>query len=91
MFSPTTGGPLTVVALLDRAIGALAHADTASLVRVLDDCAQAETPGTPEEFSRALTQQAAFEKLLEQTAKNIRLIRGEKRPFTYGRGRERSS
>jgi hypothetical protein len=85
------GSSFSVVSLLDRAIGALAQADNASLTEVLADCSRAEIPGSPEEFSRALTQQATFEKVLEQTGRNIRLFRGEENSFRYGRSRGRNS
>ena len=77
--------PFSVVHLIDRAIGALARIDTGSLTEVLADCSQAEAPASAEEFSRALTQQAAFEKVLEQTGRNLRLLRGEESDFRYGR------
>lgn len=85
------GSSFSVVSLLDRALGALAQADSASLTGVLADCSRAEVPGSPEEFSRALTQQATFEKVLEQTGRNIRLLRGEESSFRYGRSRGRNS
>jgi len=81
---------VSLVSLFDRAIGALAQADTASLSNVLVDCNRAELPGSMEEFSRALLQQAAFEKVIEQTGRNIRLLRGEENSFSYGRSRGRN-
>jgi len=81
----------SITSLLDRATGALARADNASLAEVLADCNRAEIPGSAEEFSRALSQQAAFEKVLEQTGRNVRLLRGEENGFRYGRGRGRNS
>jgi len=87
----TIDSSFSILSLLDRAIGALVKADTTSLTEVLADCSHAEMPGSPEEFSRALAQQVAFEKILEQTAKNIRLLRGEEDCFRYGRSRGRNS
>ena len=85
--SSVAGSSFSVLSLLDRAIEALAKTDAASLTEVLSDCSRAEIPGSAEEFSRALTQQAAFEKVLEQTGRNIRLLRGEENSFRYGRSR----
>jgi hypothetical protein len=90
MFS-VAGSPFSVVNLLDRAIEALARVDVASLTDVLSDCSRAEIAVSPEEFSRALTQQAALEKVLEQTQRNIRLLRDEEVGFRYGHSRGRSS
>ncbi|HTZ90378.1 MAG TPA: hypothetical protein VMA71_08555 [Alloacidobacterium sp.] len=89
--SLVSGPSFSVVSLAERAIGALSQADAVSLTKVLADCSQAEIPGSAEEFSRALTQQAAFEKVLEQTGRNIRLLRGEEDDFRYGRNRGRNS
>jgi hypothetical protein len=89
--SSIAGSSFSVISLLDRAIGALAKTDAASLTEVLTDCSRAEVPGSAEEFSRALTQQAAFEKVIEQTGRNIRLLRGEENSFRYGRSRGRNS
>jgi len=89
--SSIAGTSFSVVNLLDRAIGALAKTDTASLTEVLTDCSRAEIPDSQEEFSRALTQQAAFEKVLEQTRRNLTFLRGEEDNFRYGRGRGRNA
>ncbi|QNI34141.1 hypothetical protein H7849_09690 [Alloacidobacterium dinghuense] len=89
--SSVSGSSFSVTSLLDRAIDALARTDTTSLTQVLTDCNCAEMPDSQEEFSRALTQQAAFEKVLELTARNLRLLRGEENSFRYGRGRGRNS
>jgi hypothetical protein len=62
-----------------------------SLTGVLADCSRVEIPDSPQEFSRALTQQAAFEKVLELTGRNIRMLRGEENSFRYGRSRGRNS
>ncbi len=78
------GSSLPLASFFDRAIDALARADAASLTQLVSDCAGAEPPCSPEEFSRALTQQVAFEKVLEQTGRNLRILRGEER-FRYGR------
>jgi predicted transcriptional regulator of viral defense system len=83
--------PVSLTSLLSRTIGALAKADVTSMAKVLADCADAELPGSPEEFSRALTQKAALEKALEQTRRNIRLLRGEENSFRYGHSRGRNS
>jgi hypothetical protein len=83
--------PLPVVDLLERTIRALANADAASALAVLDDCSRAEMPASPEEFSRALTQKVALEKMLEQTARNLRVRRSEEDDFRYGRRRGRNS
>ena len=83
--------PVSVTSLLDRTIGALAKADVTSMAKVLADCEGAEPPGSAEEFSRALTQKAALEKALEQTKRNIRLLRGEENSFRYGHSRGRNS
>lgn len=85
------GSQFSVISLLDRAIGALAVADTPVLTEILADCHRAELPCSQEEFSRALTQQAVFEKALELTVQNIRLFRGEQNSFSYGRNRGRNS
>jgi hypothetical protein len=89
MSSPI-GPSLSLVSLFDRAIGALAQADAAALSQVLADSGQAGLPGSAEEFSRALTQRAAFEKVLEQTERNLCLLREEKESFRYGRSRGRN-
>jgi hypothetical protein len=89
--SSITDCSFSVLHLLDRAIEALSRTDAASLTEVLADCSRAEIPGSPEEFSRALTQQAVFGKVLEQTGRNIRLLRGEENTFRYGRSRGRNS
>ncbi len=89
--SSITGPSFSVVSLFDRAIGALAKTDTTSLTQVLADCDRAELPASTEEFSRALTQQAALEKSLEQTERNIRMLRGDENKFRYGRSRGRNS
>jgi hypothetical protein len=83
--------PVSVTSLLDRTIGALAKADVTSMAKVLADCEAVDLPGSPEEFSRALTQKAALEKALEQTKRNIRLLRGEENSFRYGHSRGRNS
>jgi hypothetical protein len=83
--------PVSLTSLLSRTIGALAKADVTSMAKVLADCEGAELPGSPEEFSRALTQKAALEKALEQTKRNIRLLRGEENSFRYGHSRGRNS
>lgn len=77
----------SLVGLLDRAIEALAQADTVSLNEVLADCRRAEVPGLAEEFSRALTRQAAFEKVIRLTEWNLRLLRNQKSSFRYDRNR----
>jgi hypothetical protein len=82
---------IPVTSLLDRTIRALANADLASVTEVLADCPRADAPGSPEEFSRALTQKIALEKVLEQTGRNLRLLRGEEDDFRYGRSRGRKS
>lgn len=89
--SSISDSSFSVVNLLDRAIEALARTDAASLTEVLSDCGRAEVPASAEEFSRALTQQAAFEKVLEQTGRNIRMLRGGENGFRYGRSRGRNS
>jgi hypothetical protein len=91
MSSLHAGSLFSVIDLLDRAIGALARTDTESLTQVLADSSRVVVPGSVEEFSRALAQQAAFEKVLEQTERNIRLLCGEKNSFPYGRKRGRNS
>jgi len=91
MSSLNAGPSFSVVSLLDRAISALARTDTESLTQVLADSDRAEIPDSWEEFSRALTHQAAFEKVLEQTERNIRLLCGEKNSCPYRRKRSRSS
>ena len=83
--------PLPVNDLLERTIHALTNADAASANTVLADCSRAEMPASPEEFSRALTQKVALEKMLEQTARNLRVMRGEEDDFRYGRKRGRNS
>jgi hypothetical protein len=80
---------IPVTNLLERTMRALATADAASAAEVLADCSRAEVPVSPEEFSRALTQKAALEKMLEQTGRNLRAIRGEDDDFRYGRRRGR--
>ena len=77
---------LPLASLFDRVIDALARTDPASLTQVLADCDRVALPGSTEEFSRALTQQAALEKVLEQTGRNLRMLRGEG-SFRYGRRR----
>jgi len=89
--SSILGSSLSVVSLLDRAIGALSRTDTAALNEVLTDCSRAEIPNSQEEFSRAVTQQAAFEKVLEQTRRNLSVLGGEENSFRYGRGRGRKA
>jgi hypothetical protein len=80
---------LPLVSLLERAIDALARTDAASLTQVLTDCDRVALPSSKEEFSRALTQQAALEKILEQTSRNLRVLHREE-DFRYGRRRPKS-
>lgn len=75
---------LPIASLFDRAIEAVAMADTASLTQLVSECAEAKLPDSIEEFSRALTQRTALEKVLEETGRNLRLLRGEGR-FRYWR------
>jgi hypothetical protein len=82
---------VSLTGLLSRTISALAKADVASMAEVLADCKRAELPGSPEEFSRAIAQSVALEKVLEQTRRNIRLLRGEENSFRYGHSRGRNS
>jgi hypothetical protein len=83
--------PVSLAGLLNRTIDALAQADAEAMGKVLADCEHAEMPGSTEEFSRALTQKAALEGALEQTRRNIRLLRGEEDGFRYGHTRGRNS
>jgi hypothetical protein len=48
-------------------------------------------PASSEEFSRALTQKMALEKMLEETGRNLRALRGEEDDFCYGRRRGRNA
>ena len=82
---------VSVSNLLGRTIHALANADVASATEVLADCSRVDVPGSPEEFSRALAQKIALEKVLEQTGRNLRVLRGEEEGFRYGRSRGRNS
>jgi hypothetical protein len=82
---------IPVSSLLDRTIRALANADANSAAEALAECASAAVPVSPEELSRALTQQAVLEKMLEQTRRNLRVLRGEEDDFHYGRRRGRNS
>jgi hypothetical protein len=77
--------PLPVVTLIDRAIEAVARIDMEALTEVLADCPHAEVPDSADEFSRTLARQAAFEKVLEQTGRNIRMLRNEESSFRFGR------
>lgn len=88
--SSVAGSSFSLVTLLDRSIRALAQADTASLEEVLADCSNVEPPVSAQEFSRALIRQAEFEKVLEQTERNIRMLRAEENGFRYGRSRGNS-
>lgn len=88
--SLVTGPSFSLVSLLDRSIRALAQVDVASLGEVLADCRRAELPASAEEFSRALILQAAFERVIEQTERNIRMLRTEENGFRYGRNRGNS-
>ena len=87
VMSSVVGSSFSLVALLDRSIRALAQADAAALGEVLADCNKAGPPASAEEFSRALVRQAAFERVLEQTDRNIRMLRAEENGFRYGRSR----
>ena len=75
--SSTASFPL--ISLLDRAVEALSKVDTASLKQIAADCDSVAISGTAEEWSRALTQHAALEKTLEQTRRNLLLLRAEER------------
>jgi hypothetical protein len=66
-----------IVTLFDRAIEALKRVDAESIGEVLSDCGSVGVPGSQEEFSRALTQQAIFRKLLQYTSENLRILRNE--------------
>jgi hypothetical protein len=79
--------PVPILSLLDRAIQALVRADAVSTGEVLSDCDRVGVPTSQEEFSRALAQKEIFAKLLEQTSANLRVLRGSKDGFRYGRGR----
>lgn len=81
---PGIGSSLLIASLFDRTIEAVATADTALLTQLISECADAKLPDSVEEFSRALTQRAALEKVLEETGRNLRLLRGEGR-FRYWR------
>lgn len=85
--SSVTSPSFSLVSLLNRSIRALAQVDTVSLGEVLADCGKAEPPASAEEFSRALIRQAAFERVIEQTERNIRVLRTEENGFRYGRNR----
>lgn len=82
--SQITVSPVPIEALFERTLRALAQADAESAARVLADCPYAEAPGSAEEFSRALTQKVALERMLEQTGRNLRVLRGEEDDFRYG-------
>lgn len=85
---------LPVAELFERTIRALAKPDVtavADMQQVLADCSLAQAPDSMEEFSRALTQKVALEKILEQTGRNLRLLRGKEEDFHYGRRRSRNS
>jgi hypothetical protein len=88
---PVSITPLPVVNLLERTMRALSCADAASASEVLADCARVEMPASSEEFSRALTQKMALEKMLEETGRNLRALRGEEDDFRYGRRRGRNA
>ena len=90
MTIPAIHASSSLISLFDRAIDALARTDTASLGEVLADCNDAVLPASAEEFSRALTQQATFEKVLEQTGRNLRILRGDEN-VRYGRRRDANS
>jgi hypothetical protein len=77
--------------LLERTIRALANADAVSAAKALDDCSCVAMPASPEEFSRALMQKVALEQVLEQTGRNLRMLRGEEDDFRYGRRRRKDS
>jgi hypothetical protein len=80
-----------VAELFARTIDALAQPDAFSISEVLADCSRAAPPESLEEYSRALAQQAALAKMLEQTSQNLRVLRREGNDFRYGRrnGRNR--
>jgi len=73
--SSTASFPL--INLLDRAVNALSKVDPASLTQVATDCDSVAICATAEEWSRALTQHAALKKTLEQTRRNLLMLRGE--------------
>jgi hypothetical protein len=87
----SSGTSFSIAGLADRAIGALARVDAVSLRDVLEDCAQAEIPASAEEFSRALTMQTAFEKVLCQTERTLQMLSRKEDKFNYGRNRGRNS
>jgi hypothetical protein len=85
------GVSFSIAGLADRAIEALAQVDSVSLRDVLKDCAQAEVPASAEEFSKALTMQAAFEQVLHQTERTLQVLSRKEDKFHYGRNQGRNS